>query len=626
MVQNHFAAKPYIDAWAPDTRTLTRMYIRAKTRILKSGAKATSYALVECHRIKGAPKQRTVLNLGQSFAIPKEQWRALILHIDEGLRGQSRLAFESEGLRHTSETIVEKLLEKGYNVDDPRDDRDAVIIDEVHHTDTRTVGGECVALKALQLLGFAKFLRMLKLREDQIHLATALVVGRMLSPGSERYTHEWMHERSSILELLHCDLPSLSSLYRIGDALYEHRQSIMDALFGTTKELLGFSETIAFFDLTNVFYTGRKKGDLLRHGRSKEKRSDCPLVTLALMIDASGFPRTAEILPGNASEPATLHQAIAQLNGAKPTVIMDAGIATEANLAYLNEQNLDWICVQRTKTPPVPKDAPDQVFKTASDVDVRAWALPDEGGERRVYLHSEARQAVSDQIVGAKRVKFEEAIAHLNAGLALPRRLKNFDKVQIRVGRLIEKYKQVAYQYDVKVTRKAGSTHAEKICLTQRPAYEACTEALGGYVLRTSHAEWSVKKIAQTYWQLGEIERTFRTMKSDLGLRPIYHSRDLRIEAHLFLSILAFHAAHLIRSRLRTVDIHSSWGTLKVKLNQMHRVTTVLPQNATHCTLLKKDQDLKPFHRKVFRAMGLKTGTYTRRMKARRPAKGHANM
>ncbi len=115
-------------------------------------------------------------------------------------------------------------------------------------------------------------------------------------------------------------------------------------------------------------------------------------------------------------------------------------------------------------------------------------------------------------------------------------------------------------------------------------------------------------------------------MKSDLGLRPIYHSRDLRIEAYLFLSILAFHAAHLVRSRLKTGDIHSSWGTLTVKLNQMHRVTTVLSQDATHCTLLKKDEDHKPFHCKVFRAMGLKTSTYTRRMKVRRPSEEHANM
>ena len=105
----------------------------------------------------------------------------------------------------------------------------------------------------------------------------------------------------------------------------------------------------------------------------------------------------ADILPGNASEPDTLHQAIAQLKGAKPTVIMDAGIATEA-IWHLQEQDLDWICVQRTKTPPVPTGAPDQVFKTASDLDVRAWALPEEGGERRVYLHSEARQAVSDRL------------------------------------------------------------------------------------------------------------------------------------------------------------------------------------------------------------------------------------
>ncbi len=92
--------------------------------------------------------------------------------------------------------------------------------------------------------------------------------------------------------------------------LYAHRKPIMDALFGNTKELLGFSETIAFLDLTNVFHYGRKHGDLLRHGCSKEKRSDCPLVTLALTIDTSGFPRSAEILPGNASEPATLEKAI----------------------------------------------------------------------------------------------------------------------------------------------------------------------------------------------------------------------------------------------------------------------------------------------------------------------------
>jgi len=605
----------------PRTNPTSRMYVRAKARKLKSGVKLHSYALLECHRVNGNPKQRTVLNLGQNFDLPKEQWPTLVNHIQDSLRGQTNLPFENEKIQKISQDLVRKLRKKGYQVEDPRDDRDPIITDQIHHTGTRTVGGERVALKALELLGFARILGKLNLNQHQIKCATALVVGRMLSPGSERQTYDWMRERSSILELLQLDPPSPSTLYRIGDMLYAHRKQIMDALFGNTKELLGFSETIAFFDLTNVFYYGRKHGDLLRHGRSKEKRSDCPLVTLALTIDASGFPRSAEILPGNASEPATLEKAIQQLNGAQPTVIMDAGIATAANLAYLREQKLDWLCVQRTKTPPVPQRVPDETLKTTGDVDVRAWKLPEEDGELRVYLHSEARQAVSDQIVTSKRKQFEEKLAHLEAGFSVPRRLKHYAAVQKKVGRLTEKYKQVAHQYEVKVIKKKGSPNAERLIITKRSAYDACTEAFGGYVLRTSRTQWSVKKIARTYWQLGEIERTFRTMKMDLGLRPVYHRRDHRISGHLFLSILAFHAAHLVRSKLSAKKIYNSWGTLKVKLNQRHRITTVLPQNDTHCILLKKDADLTPFQREIFGAMDLKLSNYTHRQKAKQLAK-----
>ena len=110
--------------------------------------------------------------------------------------------------------------------------------------------------------------------------------------------------------------------------------------------------TLILYDLTNLFYTGRKKGVLLAYGRSKEKRSDCPLVTLALTLDASGFVRGAAVLAGNASEPKTLQQAMERLNGARATVIMDAGIATRANVASLRSKGLDWICVQRTQAPP----------------------------------------------------------------------------------------------------------------------------------------------------------------------------------------------------------------------------------------------------------------------------------
>ncbi len=601
------------------------MYIRSKSRTLKSGIKADTFSLVESHRVNGMSKQRTLLNLGQDFSIPQAQWRILSRLVMDGLRGYEPMFLEDEALRKASQKIIHRLQAKGYDPDDPRDDRDSILTYEIHHTDTRTVGGERVALQALERLGFAEILQDLDLNEDQIHWATALVVGRMLSPGSERQTHEWMRDRSSILELLRAKLPSERSLYDVGDLLYHHRKSIMDGLFGAARDLLGFGETIVFYDLTNTFYTGRSHGTLLQYGRSKEKRSNCPLVTLALILDASGFPRTVHILPGNASEPGTLKQAIAQLAGAKPTVIMDAGIATEANLTYLKEQGLGWICVERTKTPPVPEREPDQVFETSTKTLVRAWAIGKDDQEQRVYLHSAARQAVSDQILQTKREQFEEAIAHLNEGLTVKGRPKTYEVIQKRVGRLVEKYKKVAYQYEVKVCQKKDSPNAQSIRIQRRSAFDERTNASGGYIVRTSHIKWPCKKVACTYWRLNEIEQTFRTIKSDLGLRPIYHRKQERIEAHLFLSILAFHTAHLIRSQLRIHQIHRSWATLKVTLNHQNRVTTVLPQNKTHCILLKQDADLKPFQRKVFQALELNTGNYTQRIKAKRPKKEDAD-
>ena len=600
------------------------MYIYAKSRTLKSGENVVYHSLVESYRVHGNPRQRTLLNLGRNFKIPKEQWRTLTQLILDDLRGSARLPLEDPTLLQASKDIIRKLNNKGYDVHAPRDDRDPVIANEMHHTDTRTVGGERIVLNALHQIKFSSILRTVSFTREQICWAIALVAGRMLSPGSERQTHEWMRERSSILELLCGRLPCERTLYRIARKLYENREAIMDALYHHTQKELEFTETIAFFDLTNVYYTGRKKGKLLRYGRSKEKRKNCPLVSISMTIDASGFPRTAEILPGNVSEPKTLRSAIRdlKLNGEHPTVIMDAGITTKENIAYLKDRGLNWIGVQRTKTPPVPTRKPDQIFQTSSQMKVRAWKLPNENGERRVYLHSEARQAVSNQIITRKREEFEAAIAYVNAGIAIPGRPKNYDVILRKVGRLIEENKKVAHHYEIQVVRSSKNENlAEKIVLTRRSAYDECTEAFGGYVLRTSHTEWSCEDIARTYWRLGEIERAFRTMKSDLGLRPLYHNKDEQIAAHLFLSILAFHVVHFIRTKLGRKQVTESWGTLKVRLNEHTRVTTVLPENESHCLLFHQDRDLKPFQRKLFQIMGIPLDNHTLRRKVKRPKK-----
>ena len=595
------------------------MFIRKRRYTLKNGTQCTGYGLVENRRVNGRPKQKTILNLGQNFDIPENQWPGLTKRVTAALRNQTVMPTEDTNMTQTVNDIVRRLRAKDYDVEAGRDDRDAIIIDQVDHLASRTVGGERVCLQALEQLGFPALLRELKMREEQVRLAMALVVGRMLAPGSEAHTYRWMRDASAILELVGVDTPSPSTLYRVGDALYERREPLQDGLYGNTQQLLGLRETLLLYDLTNAFYTGRKKGELLAYGRSKEKRSSSPLVTLALTLDGAGFVRRARVLPGNVSEPSTLEDAIKGLQDTRPTVIMDAGIATEANVAYLKAQGLDWICVQRKRTPPAPEGEPDECWTTHSGIRIKAWRMADQQQEARFYLQSAARKAVGDNLLNTRRAKFEAALTKLHEGLSKPNCVKEYDKVLRRLGREIERHKRVSFQYKVNVRRKKGTTRAAAVEFTHMSAFEQQTQASGGYILRTSHTGWTATEVARTYWRLADIEQTFRTMKSDLGLRPIFHSKDARIEAHIFLCVLAYHAVQWIRTRLKAQHIHSSWATLQFELNQWHRITTIMPKDRRTGILLKKDVNLGTFQRRIALVLGLKPQEYTCKTLTKRP-------
>ena len=145
---------------------------------------------------------------------------------------------------------------------------------------------------------------------------------------------------------------------------------------------------------------------------------------------------------------------------------------------------------------------------------------------------------------------------------------------------------------------------AESVPFTRREVHEEQCLSSGGYVLRTSHADWSVKEVAQTYWRLTEIESSFRVMKSDLGLRPLYHPRDDRIEGHMLITVLAYHVAHLVRTCLKEEGFHQSWDTIRKELNRVKRITTVLPMSQMRSLVLNVDQNLTPLLEQIFQALG----------------------
>ena len=337
------------------------MYIRrTKTRSVK-GKDYYSFRLVQAERRDGKVRPKTLLNLGANFDVPREQWGAVTQLAESLLQGQPPLFSAEPEVQAAAKDLVSGLRARGFSRGESTAEQDAIAtldLDTLGHEDARSVGCERLCLHALEELGLPSLLGKLGVSERDARIAMALVIAKMAHPSSEREALRWLQDDSAIRELLSLDQGpalSLSKLYRTNDLLWRHREALESGLFRQERQLLGLADTLVFYDLSNAYYTGRAHGALLRFGRSKQKRNDCPLITLALLLDESGFPRSCEMLPGNVSEPATLEDAMRRLelrcNDKKPTVIMDAGIASEENSTWLAKQGYDWLCGNFSITP-----------------------------------------------------------------------------------------------------------------------------------------------------------------------------------------------------------------------------------------------------------------------------------
>ena len=276
------------------------MYIKAtKTHTDKNGNPVRSYRLVLAQRVGGKVRHRTLLNLGTNYPVPREKWKAVTDLAEALLLGRPPLLEAAPDVQAAADDIVARLRARGFRAEALREeahrpDVATVDLDSLAHENPRSVGCERLCLKALDDLGFADILYGLDIKGRDGRIASALIVARMVHPASERETSRWLRRDSATAELLGLegDRKALSrkTLYRIGDLLWRHRADIQKELFSRERSLLDIPDTIAFYDLTNVHYHGHMHGELPRFGRSKQKRDDCLLVTLALALDGAGFP------------------------------------------------------------------------------------------------------------------------------------------------------------------------------------------------------------------------------------------------------------------------------------------------------------------------------------------------
>jgi len=558
-----------------------------------------------------------LLNLGVDFSLPREQWPDLTKRIEEILGGQQSLLDINCDVDKLAQNYASRIIASHRDTSDPNEiDYQEVDLNSLEMSRSRSVGGEHITLETLRFLGLDTKFKELGFNGPQAAAAIGTIIGRACEPGSELATHEWIQERSGLGELIDYDFNNLSlyGLYQVSDQLLKNKTAIEEHLYARERSLFQLQETITLYDLTNTYFEGQCKANALAaHGHSKEKRSDCPLVTLGLVLDSSGFPRRSHVYEGNVNEPKTLAEMIHDLEkggtsaGLKPTVVMDAGIATEDNIAWLQGHQYPYLVVSRKKHREFDKNS-SVVVKQDAECTVKVQKVFDEGTkETLLYCHSTRREKKDKAIGDRFTCRFEEDLQKLSNGLHKKRCLKKYEKVMEKIGRLRQKYSRVSKQYTITVEKDDSNGNATKIIWQQKAAPNTTDTYPGVYCLRTSQTDWDESTLWKTYTMLTDLEAVFRSLKSELGLRPVHHQIADRVSGHLFITVLAYHLVHSIRYRLKQVQIHSNWSSLRKFLSTQNRVTVSMQCKDSGTVHVRKSTRPEPKQQEIYSALGVKS-------------------
>lgn len=594
------------------------MFIRASSqKDKKTRCTYTTYRLVESYRNQdGKVRQHTLLNLGCHFNIEKNNWHVLSTRIEEICTGQDTLftldiALEKEAARIAKLVSKNASLRQANATDKSAKstvaDYQTVDINTLSYTDIRSIGAEHVCHHAAKQLKLDELLGKLGFNQKQVNLALGTIIGRLVRPGSELSTHNYLREQSALDELLETDFSQLSlkNLYTIADKLYSHKSSIEDYLYSREKDLFNLEEIVTLYDITNTYMQGRCQGNSkAKYGRSKEKRSDRRLISLGMVLDVSGFPKSSKIFPGNVSEAGTLEEMLTALKVTdKATIVMDAGIATEENINWLKASGYEYIVVSRKRNLVMPEEGSTVIVKQDKNNLVEASLVENKDtDELELYCLSTAKQEKTNYMLTKAEERYETELHKLQNGLGKKGCTNKYEKILERLGRLKEKHKRISKYYQVTVNHDEAKELATSIVF-QHSRDESNTP--GVYCLRTNKKNLDEKTFWQTYTMLTELEAAFRCLKSELGFRPVYHQKESRIDAHLFISIIAYHLLHTIRYQLKIKNCNYSWETLRNLLNTQSRITSTIKTQNNQSIRIRKTSSTNPNQIAIYNLLGI---------------------
>ena len=571
------------------------MYFRSTIRHNPATDKIDSYyRLVESYRNEtDRVCHRTLLNVGflKELITTEElnQVRRIICKRYQDIKGGKEL-FD---IQDDNSQVVIDLADKLWNelVEKNRIDigqkekkapsirqRNMVFEESIRHPDVREIGGEWLCYQAIEQLKLSDFLANIGFSEEAVQLAVTQIIARSVYPASELETARWIRENSAVCSLTGYPAEKISKdkLYKSALKLFSNKEEIENFLSVKTNQLFDIEDKIYIYDLTNTYFEGRKQESrLAKFGRSKEKRSDCKIVVLALVINPAGFIKYSTIFEGNMQDSKTLNGIVMNLRAQTSTakravVVIDAGIATEENLAMLTENNFDYVCVSRCKLKDykiAPNSPPVEIEDKKKQKITLQKVVSEKYNDFFLKIDSQAKRAKEVSMNNRFQEGFEKGLSIIAASLEKKSGTKKEAKVYERIGRLKQKYPSVSKYYEISYTieteivtnnktkEKAEIRKVKSLVWKIKQDIEPNAES-GSYFLRTSFSvneelTWMIYNIIR------EIESSFRTLKTDLDLRPIYHKKDDATMAHLNLGLLAYWVVNTVRYQLKKAEKES---------------------------------------------------------------------
>ncbi len=561
------------------------MFLRSHRR-MKDGKEHRYYSIEESRRLQsGRVVQRRVLYLGEINDSQQAAWRKTLAVFDEQQQGYTTLSLFPEDRPVPAEAV----------------DSVQVKLSEMTLRRARPYGNcwlGCELWRQLELDQFWE--QKLERGREQVSWAQVLellVVNRLIDPGSEFRLHRQWFDQSAMDVLLGVDfaVAEKDRLYRCLDRILSHKADLFVHLQQRWKSLFDVAFNVLLYDLTSTYVEGKaEQNPKAKRGYSRDGRPDCKQVIVALVVTPEGFPLAYEVMDGNTSDKTTLRGFLTKIESlygkARRVWLMDRGIPTEGVLQKMRAAERQMFYLVGTPKARVTKyekqwlNLPWQ--KVRDSVEVKLFS---QDSEMYVLAKSEGRQ---QKEVAIRRKKLARLLRKLRRmRKSLPKRdqlLLRIGAAKTEAGRAFGFVKIRVPGKDEEVTRETFTFHTDKVKLKEAQLRD------GHYLLRTNMVAEDPRVLWDRYMQLTQIEAAFKCLKSELGIRPIYHQLEHRVEAHILVAFLAYCLSVTLKYRLRAHAPGLTPRAVLDKLAAIQMLDVSLPTTDGRCLTMPRYTEPEP--------------------------------